>query len=195
MYSRIPYLNIDWNFWAIHCSYLSPPLSLISSVVRVITKWFPYRILRSLEALARSCSCSTFPYLQTLGSGSLVLPRSMVQPLEHVTRLLFAHLSRVFSWLNTSCLLFPQILHCSCPIFLGMPDHMLLHCTLVTLGSLSTPGLCHLYTHFTCFSAYNRVSGCRCWDGYLWIPHRLWLTLCKRTPHTWPQSVPRCLPT
>jgi len=34
MYGRIPYLNIDWNSWVIHYSFLSPPLLLTSSVVR-----------------------------------------------------------------------------------------------------------------------------------------------------------------
>jgi len=101
-----------------------------------------YRILRSLGALARSCSCSTSPYPQTSGSGSLVLPWLMVQPLKCVARLLFAHLSRVFSQLNTSCSLSPQIPHYPHPTFLGVPDCMLLHCALVTLGSLPNPGLC-----------------------------------------------------
>ena len=34
MYGRIPYLNIDWNSWAIYCSFLSSPLLLMLSVIR-----------------------------------------------------------------------------------------------------------------------------------------------------------------
>jgi len=42
MYGRIPYLNIDWNSWTIHHSFLSPPSSLTSGVVRVTIEWSPY---------------------------------------------------------------------------------------------------------------------------------------------------------
>jgi len=106
------------------------------------------------------------------GPRSLVLLQLIVWPLECITRLLFTYLSRVFSQLNTSCLLSSQILHRPHATFLDVPDCMLSHCAWVLLGSLSTPGLCHLHAHFTCFLAHNRVARCRCWDRCLQMPHR-----------------------
>ena len=34
MYGKIPYLNINWNFWAIHRSFLSLSLLLMLSMIR-----------------------------------------------------------------------------------------------------------------------------------------------------------------